>query len=234
MYPYISRPDCYYTDTDSVVLGSPLPEEEISSTELGKFKLEYNVIEGIFLAPKSYYIMSQEGKKIIKHKGLAKAVVNKEWFESQYNDVSRTTLTPVTSNFKIDWVKLNITKKDTLVNLGIKISNKRNPIFDENDLWVDTVPLDVTDFAGQEKRILEYQKKLLIEENAQKDREIADLKSKITKNESQNKYYHDPKIMDNVQSHSVINELPLYNQPPKKKKMNKKHIYKSKKKKKPG
>ncbi|GKV53287.1 hypothetical protein SLEP1_g59819 [Rubroshorea leprosula] len=26
MYPYISRPDCYYTDTDSVVLGNPLPE----------------------------------------------------------------------------------------------------------------------------------------------------------------------------------------------------------------
>lgn len=24
MYPYISRPDCYYTDTDSIVLGSPL------------------------------------------------------------------------------------------------------------------------------------------------------------------------------------------------------------------
>lgn len=38
MHPYISRSDCYYTDTDSVVLGSPLPEEEISSTELGKFK----------------------------------------------------------------------------------------------------------------------------------------------------------------------------------------------------
>ena len=178
MYPYISRPDCYYTDTDSVVLGSPLPEEEISSTELGKFKLEYNVIEGIFLAPKSYYILSQEGKKIIKHKGLAKALVNKEWFESQYFDIKRTMLTPVTSNFKIDWVKLNITKKETLVNLGIKIGNKRDPIFDENENWVDTVPLVVTDFAGQEKRILEYQKKLLIDENAQKDREIADLKSK--------------------------------------------------------
>ena len=29
MYPYISRDDCYYTDTDSVVLGHPLPEEVI-------------------------------------------------------------------------------------------------------------------------------------------------------------------------------------------------------------
>ncbi|GLU24453.1 hypothetical protein SLE2022_403860 [Rubroshorea leprosula] len=27
MYQYISRSDCYYTDTDSAVLGSPLPED---------------------------------------------------------------------------------------------------------------------------------------------------------------------------------------------------------------
>jgi hypothetical protein len=35
MYPYISREDCYYTDTDSVVLGQPLPKEVISSSVLG-------------------------------------------------------------------------------------------------------------------------------------------------------------------------------------------------------
>nr|GEZ71687.1 DNA polymerase-like [Tanacetum cinerariifolium] len=34
MYPYISRDDCYYTDTDSVVLSQPLPEELISSSIL--------------------------------------------------------------------------------------------------------------------------------------------------------------------------------------------------------
>ena len=43
MYKYISRPDCYYTDTDSAILGSPLPDEEVSSTELGKLKLEHIV-----------------------------------------------------------------------------------------------------------------------------------------------------------------------------------------------
>lgn len=48
MYPYISREDCYYTDTDSVVLGQPLPEGDISSTVLGKFKLEDRVMKGYF------------------------------------------------------------------------------------------------------------------------------------------------------------------------------------------
>lgn len=198
MYPYISRPDSYYTDTDSVVLGSPLPEEDVSSTELGKFKLEYYIIEGIFLAPKSYYIMSQDGNHIIKHKGLAKALVNKEWFESQYKDVNRTELTPVTSNFKIDWAKLNITKRETLVNLGIKINHKRNPIFDENEYWVDTEPLVVKDLAGQDIRILIYQKKLLIEDNAKKEKEIMELKSKIAikerkKKDRPSKTTYDPK-----------------------------------------
>lgn len=95
MYPYISRHDFYYTDTDSVVLGSPLPEGDISSTLLGKLKLEYIVTKGFFLAPKSSFILTQEGKRIIKHKGLAKSLVNEEWFESQYADISRTKLTPV-------------------------------------------------------------------------------------------------------------------------------------------
>lgn len=230
MYQYISRPDCYYTDTDSVVLGSPLPEEEISNTVLGKFKLEYNIIEGIFLAPKSYYILTQEGKDILKHKGSAKALVNKEWFHYQYKNLKSTKQTSVTSNFKIEWSQLNIMKKETFVNLGIKIGNKRDPIYDENSLWVDTVPLVVTDFAGQEQRILKYLNKLLIDENKRKDRDIADLKSKIAKLDSLNKNYN--KKIDNGQSDSVINQLPtLYNQ---KKKKKKKKIMRCKKNKKPG
>ena len=43
-----SHPDYYYTDTDSAILGSPLPEEEISSTKLGTLKMEYFVKKGIF------------------------------------------------------------------------------------------------------------------------------------------------------------------------------------------
>lgn len=42
----------------------------------------------------------------------------------------------------MDWEKLNIIKKETLVKLGIRVSNKREPVYD-NDLWVDTAPLDM-------------------------------------------------------------------------------------------
>ncbi|KAI5677419.1 hypothetical protein M9H77_08369 [Catharanthus roseus] len=44
MYPYTSREDSYYTDTDSVVLAYPLPEEIVSSSVLGKFALEDKIV----------------------------------------------------------------------------------------------------------------------------------------------------------------------------------------------
>lgn len=62
MYPFISREDCYYTDTDSVVLSNKLTEEFVSTTLLGKFKLEYKVMEGYFLAGKSYCLILNDDK----------------------------------------------------------------------------------------------------------------------------------------------------------------------------
>lgn len=66
MYKYISREDCYYTDTDSAVLGSPLPDDEVSPIELGKLKLEYRVLEGYFLAPKTYHLQTSKNENLIK------------------------------------------------------------------------------------------------------------------------------------------------------------------------
>jgi DNA polymerase elongation subunit (family B) len=60
----------YYSDTDSIYIDRPLPPEFISSTELGKLKLENVLIDAIFLAPKVYYLETEEGKVIYKVKGL--------------------------------------------------------------------------------------------------------------------------------------------------------------------
>lgn len=146
MYPYISREDCYYTDTDSVVLGQPLPEEEIHSSVLGKFKLEHKVKKAIFLAPKSYSLLAEDGV-VLKHKGPAKAFISEEWFESQYEDISRTEQVSVEAPFRIDFKKLNITKKEIQVNLGIKVGTKRIPVYSGED-WVDTKPMEITDLSG--------------------------------------------------------------------------------------
>lgn len=187
MYPYISREDCYYTDTDSVVLSQPLPKEVISSSVLGKFKLEDRIMKGYFLAPKSYFYITIDGKKVLKYKGLAKNLVYPEWFESQYEDPSRTKLVGVEANFRIDWHTLNIIKKDTLVRLGIKQGSKRIPVSHRDVPWVDTDPIDIKDLSSLDhigiKIIkllrndviqLQTENNILNEKFSQKEREIAE------------------------------------------------------------
>ncbi|KAK2995369.1 hypothetical protein RJ640_029001 [Escallonia rubra] len=148
MYPYISRKDCYYTDTDSVVLSQPLPDEEIHSEVLGKFKLEHKIKKALFLAPKSYYFETEDGGKVKKHKGAASSFATEEWFMSQFEDLTRTELVPVEANFRMDFKTFKITKKDMQYNLGVKVGTKRKPVFDENNIWVDTIPVDIVELSG--------------------------------------------------------------------------------------
>ncbi|XP_022975380.1 uncharacterized protein LOC111474649 [Cucurbita maxima] len=165
MYPYISREDCYYTDTDSVVLGNPLPNEEISSSVLGKFKLEDRITKGYFLAPKSYFYITTEGENVLKYKGPAKNMIRPEWFEKQYQNPSHTEQVSVESKFKIDWNTLNIFKKDTLVTLGLKLGHKRISVYD-NDVWVDTDPININDLSSLDhigKSIIQFLKYELLQ-----------------------------------------------------------------------
>lgn len=63
----------YYFDTDSLITDKPLPDNFVSDNILGKLKLEYKIIEGVFLGPKIYGFsyLDNEGntKQIIKIKG---------------------------------------------------------------------------------------------------------------------------------------------------------------------
>jgi len=149
MYPYISREDCYYTDTDSVVLGQPLPSDVISSYALGMFKLEDEIQKALFLAPKTYYYHTKEkDKSVIKCKGMAKSMVNSSWFETQYADPSRITEVSVESNFKIDWMNFIIRKIKYNVKLRSEMGNKRMPVYNEKNCWVDTKPIHISDLSG--------------------------------------------------------------------------------------
>ena len=66
--------DLYYTDTDSIVLNRPLASEYVGSA-LGQYKLEYEIENAVFLAPKVYGFRTIDGKEIIKIKGVTKDVV---------------------------------------------------------------------------------------------------------------------------------------------------------------
>jgi DNA polymerase type B, organellar and viral len=59
----------YYMDTDSIVTNIQLPNH-IVGIELGKFKLEYKIKKAYFISNKTYCLLSNEDKVIIKSKGV--------------------------------------------------------------------------------------------------------------------------------------------------------------------
>ncbi|KAF6156653.1 hypothetical protein GIB67_017789 [Kingdonia uniflora] len=173
MYQFTSRDNCYYTDIDSAILGKPLLEELVSSTVLGLLKLECFVKAGIFLAPKCYKLVIEDDKKVIKHKGPTKNYVNADWFQSQYEKPSTTQNISIESNFRIDWHTLNIAKKVTQLSLRLQMGNKRDPVYDENDLWIDTVPKEVLDLAGEDTSVLKIDLQMIEDELDNKNKELA-------------------------------------------------------------
>lgn len=77
-----------YCDTDSIAGTSLMPEEDVHDKEYGKWKLEGEVIEGIFLQPKLYAERYKDGEVTIRGKGIPRDILNKlsyddykEWLE---------------------------------------------------------------------------------------------------------------------------------------------------------
>lgn len=134
----------YYTDTDSIDVDKPLPDEFIGK-ELGKFKLEYNFKEAIFLAPKVYggvYIDDSDNslKEISKIKGFKNQVSlnslrsllnrnesihlnNEKWFRNLYEG--------------------NIEIKNQIYNLVVTNNKRKLKYF--NDVFIDTEPYVIND-----------------------------------------------------------------------------------------
>ncbi|KAM3319050.1 hypothetical protein P3S67_006250 [Capsicum chacoense] len=152
MYPYISREDCHYTDTDSILIKGRLLDDVISFTELGKLKLEYASYNAIYLAAKNYCLFKEGHVDVIKHKGLTKALVTLDWYKKQYANLDHITHTTMTMLFNVNLKTLDIDQKHIHIKLGTTTSTKREAVFDKDRVWVDTKAFVVKDYAGQNKR----------------------------------------------------------------------------------
>lgn len=128
----------YYTDTDSAIVDRPLPDNMVGS-QLGQVKLEHVISKAVFLAPKVYGLVVEDGTEIIKVKGIRHEALN---------DVSVDTL----SNLLIQDSSKVITQEKLYKNLEIgeisvrelaytlKVtSNKRQPIY-INGVLENTIP----------------------------------------------------------------------------------------------
>lgn len=139
MDQFVSRDDCLYTDTDSVVLENPLPESMVSDRDLGKFKLEYGVIRrAIFAAPKSYFLEVDGGKDVKKFKGAPTGVVEKSHFVNLLNNVHSECVINYEKNFSVDWKNLVIRKR--MSQITMKLGGSKRILVFKRGVWVDTKP----------------------------------------------------------------------------------------------
>lgn len=81
MSQFKNNPDfkLYYSDTDSITINKPLHDSMIGSA-LGLMKLENVINKAVFLAPKVYALITNDGKEIVKVKGLSHDVISKLTF----------------------------------------------------------------------------------------------------------------------------------------------------------
>src|SRR5260221_8888125 len=139
--------NCYYTDTDSVVLEKPLDNKYIGE-EIGQFKLVGKVKKGYFISPKLYYLILENGQIIKKSKGIPNNLLQEEDFIklSKGEIVEVTTkkffIDPTLFTISLKDVSIKVSpllKKRKIVDLGLSMENL------EKGKGMYTKPLKVCD-----------------------------------------------------------------------------------------
>ena len=138
----------YYSDTDSAVTNKPLPSFMVG-TNLGQFKLEHVIERGVFLAPKVYALITDDGQEIIKVKGISPDTLN----DIHINDIEQLLVKDSSKEFNQEkWFKKVITGEITISEIAYTLkvtSNKRSSIFikDESgkEIFDSTKPYNYND-----------------------------------------------------------------------------------------
>ena len=133
----------YYTDTDSIVTDLKLPDNIVHPTELGKFKLEYTIVEGYFIADKTYAIKTKEGLIIKKSKGVDSKSLEFKDYEKLYN-MDIINYASKTSAFR-DYPLGSVTikkKNNIIINPNYYIKRRRKYLTTPLE-WIGTNPVNI-------------------------------------------------------------------------------------------
>jgi hypothetical protein len=154
LHHYLSMYNAVYCDTDSIITNEVLP----ISDKLGAMKLEYDIIEGIIVKPKMYYLKTRS-KEIIKLKGVSKSLIvnnekimlNKEIFNTilEGESVTYEKFTKLKEGVRRGILPNTIINVEKKINL---IDNKRswNDYFNKNVL-VDSVAFELEEQPNNEE-----------------------------------------------------------------------------------
>ena len=111
----------YYSDTDSIAIDKPL-EDNMIGKELGKMKLEQTFKKAVYLGPKVYGGITNEGEEIIKAKGYK----NKDQFKKDQLDFNTLESLLYLNNNEINKIEINHQKWFRNYELGeIKVEDQK-------------------------------------------------------------------------------------------------------------
>ena len=131
----------YYSDTDSFVIDLDNLNLNWLGTDLGQFKLEFEIEEAYFISNKTYCLVLKNGETVIKTKGVLNKSLNLDQFKKMYFENKNITATKFNTITNYTNASVLIEKKD--VKLNHDSYTKRIKIFNKEGLWVDTKPLNI-------------------------------------------------------------------------------------------
>jgi hypothetical protein len=132
----------YYSDTDSifvVFLNDNYLPSSIVGTNIGQLKLEYLIKEAVFLAPKVYALITEDGKTIIKIKGITQDTNS----DISFNTIDDLLVKDTSKEFSQEkWFKKTLQGDISVEQVAYTLkstSNKRMPIYKDN-VFSTTIP----------------------------------------------------------------------------------------------
>ena len=133
----------YYCDTDSLVVRNKIADEFVHEKEFGKWKLEGEIREGIYLEPKLYAEKLYEGDELVKGKGIPRRVLDSLNFGTYEN-----MLTGVIAGEKKIKVFEGELRRRKIISGWKTGSDLDSPVTDKKTI----------DFSRRQKRNVDWQK----------------------------------------------------------------------------
>ena len=130
----------YYSDTDSIVLDKTYFNNNWIGDNIGQFKLEYDIKEAYFISNKTYCLILNNDQIIIKTKGIINNSITVEDFKNMYWNNSNVTANKFNTVKNYQKASVIIEKKDVVLNYDSY--TKREKIYNNEDIWIDTKPLN--------------------------------------------------------------------------------------------
>lgn len=129
----------YYSDTDSLVIDTIYLNPEWIGTNLGQFKLVYEIKEAYFLSNKTYCLVLRDGSTIVVAKGVIKNSLTLEDFKAMYWNKQNVTVKKTNTLYSYENAYATIEEKN--ITLNHDSYTKRTKIYNNDGIWIDTKPL---------------------------------------------------------------------------------------------